>query len=56
MLYEELKQGISGKEWKKVDPKRGFGFEYTGNSGRTKRHQEKAARDKSDGDAKLRKT
>ena len=52
--YEELKRGVSGQEWKKAEAKRGFG--YTGNSGRTKRRQEKVARDKSDKDAKLRNT
>ena len=54
MPYEELKREVSGQEWKTAEAKRGFG--YTGNSGRTKRRQEKAARDKSEEDAKLRKT
>ena len=52
--YEELKREVSGQEWKKAEAKRGF--RYTGNSGRTKQRQEKAARDKSDKDAELRKT
>jgi hypothetical protein len=52
--YEELRRAVSRQEWKKAEAKRGFG--YTGNSGRTKRRQEKSARDRSDKDAKLRKT
>jgi len=52
--YEKLQRDISECEWKKAESNRALG--YNGNSARTKRRSEKAARDKSEADAKTRTT
>jgi hypothetical protein len=50
--YEKLQWNIGGREWKQAESNRKLG--YTGNSARTRRRHEKAARDKSNEDEKLR--